>query len=64
MGIRFLDGEDPLEEGTGNPLQYSCLENSMERGNQQLGKKQLERGGAHAGSTSAKQESAEGTVLF
>ena len=32
--------------------------------NQQLGKKQLERGGAHAGSTSAKQESAEGTVLF
>ena len=21
-----------LEEGNGNPLQYSCLENSMERG--------------------------------
>jgi len=21
-----------LEEGTGNPLQYSCLENSMDRG--------------------------------
>ena len=24
--------EDPLEEGTGNPLQYSCLENPMDRG--------------------------------
>ena len=24
-------GEDPLEEGTGNPLQYSCLENPMDR---------------------------------
>ena len=23
----ILGGEDPLEEGTGNPLQYSCLEN-------------------------------------
>ena len=24
--------EDPIEEGKGNPLQYSCLENPMERG--------------------------------
>ena len=24
--------EDPLEEGMANPLQYSCLENPMERG--------------------------------
>ena len=24
-----LAGEDPLEKGHGNPLQYSCLENSM-----------------------------------
>ena len=24
--------EDPLDEGNGNPLQYSCLENSMDRG--------------------------------
>ena len=23
---------DELGEGTGNPLQYSCLENSMDRG--------------------------------
>ena len=23
-----LGGEDPLEKGMGNPLQYSCLENS------------------------------------
>ena len=27
-----LDQEDPLEEGIGNPLQYSCLENPMDRG--------------------------------
>ena len=27
-----LGGEDPLEEGIGNPLQYSCLENLMDRG--------------------------------
>ena len=24
--------EDPLEEGMANPLQYSCLENPMDRG--------------------------------
>ena len=24
--------EDPLEEENGNPTQYSCLENSMDRG--------------------------------
>ena len=24
--------EDPLEEENGNPLQYSCLENPMDRG--------------------------------
>ena len=30
--IRFLDWEDPLEKGNGYPLQYSCLENSMDRG--------------------------------
>ena len=28
----ILGGEDPLEEGTGIPLQYSCLENPMDRG--------------------------------
>ena len=27
-----LGQEDPLEEGIGNPLQYSCLENPMGRG--------------------------------
>ena len=27
-----LGGEDPLEEGIGNPLQYSCLGNLMDRG--------------------------------
>ena len=26
--VRSLGGEDPLEGGHGNPLQYSCLENS------------------------------------
>ena len=25
-------GEDPAGEGNGNPLQYSCLENPMDRG--------------------------------
>ena len=24
--------EDPLENGNGNPLQYSCLKNSMDKG--------------------------------
>ena len=24
--------EDPLENGNGNPLQYSCLENPMDQG--------------------------------
>ena len=27
-----LGPEDPLEKGNGNPLQYSCLENPMDRG--------------------------------
>ena len=26
-GVPSLDQEDPLEEGNGSPLQYSCLEN-------------------------------------
>ena len=25
--VQSLGGEDPLGEGNGNPLQYSCLEN-------------------------------------
>jgi len=25
--VRSLGGEDPLEGGQGNPLQYSCLKN-------------------------------------
>ena len=29
--VRSLGQEDPLEKN-GNPLQYSCLENSMDRG--------------------------------
>ena len=29
--VQSLSQEDPLEKG-GNPLQYSCLENSMDRG--------------------------------
>ena len=29
--VRPLDQEDPLEKGNGNPLQYSCLENPMDR---------------------------------
>ena len=30
--VQSLGGEDPLGEGNGNPLQSSCLENSMDRG--------------------------------
>ena len=30
--VRSLCGEDPLEEGKRNPLQYSCLENPTDRG--------------------------------
>ena len=30
--VQSLVQEDRLEEETGNPLQYSCLENSMDRG--------------------------------
>ena len=30
--IQSLGPEDPLEEEMGNPLQYSCLENPMDRG--------------------------------
>ena len=29
--VRFLGQEDALEKGMTNPLQYSCLENSMDR---------------------------------
>ena len=30
--VRYLGQEDPLEEKYGNPLQYSCLKNSIDRG--------------------------------
>ena len=30
--VRSLGQEDSLEKGNGYPLQYSCLENSMDRG--------------------------------
>ena len=30
--VQSLSWEDPLEKGTGYPLQHSCLENSMDRG--------------------------------
>ena len=30
--VQFLGQEDPLEKGIGNPLQYSCLGNPMDRG--------------------------------
>ena len=31
-GVQFLGQEDPTREGNGYPLQYSCLENSVDRG--------------------------------
>jgi len=30
--VLFLGWEDPLEKKNNNPLQYSCLENPMDRG--------------------------------
>ena len=30
--IRDTGWEDPLEEGYGDPVRYSCLENPMDRG--------------------------------
>ena len=30
--VGSLDWEDSTGEGNGNPLQYSCLENSLDRG--------------------------------
>ena len=30
--VQSLGQDDPLEKGMANPLQYSCLENSMDRG--------------------------------
>ena len=33
--VQSLGQEDPTGEGNGNPLQYSCLENSMDRGAEQ-----------------------------
>ena len=30
--VQSLGQEDPLEKGIANPLQYPCLENSMDRG--------------------------------
>ena len=32
MQVQSPGQEDPLEEGMANPLQYSCLENPMDRG--------------------------------
>ena len=32
MLVRFLSWENLLGGGHGNPLQYSCLENPMDRG--------------------------------
>ena len=35
MQVQSLGREDPLEKGNGNPLQYACLENPMDRGSGQ-----------------------------
>ena len=32
MQVRSLGGEEPLKKGNGNPLQYSCLGDPMDRG--------------------------------
>ena len=45
MWVQFPGQEDPLEEGLANPLQYSCLENSMDRGPGRLPSMGLQRVG-------------------
>ena len=30
--VQYLGQGDPLEEENGNPLQYSCLKNAMDKG--------------------------------
>ena len=43
--VPSLGWEDPLKEGSGNPLQYSCLENPRQRslmGDSQWGCKELD----------------------
>ena len=40
-----LGWEDPPEKGKGYPLQYSCLENSMDRGAWQAASMGLQRVG-------------------
>ena len=32
MWVQSLSQKDPLEKENGNPLQYSCLRNAMDRG--------------------------------
>ena len=32
MQVQSLDEEDTLEKKNGNPFQYSCLENPMDKG--------------------------------
>ena len=34
--VQSLGQKDPVEKGNGNPLQYSCLENPMDRGSWQV----------------------------
>jgi len=36
MWVQSLGQEDLLDGGQGNPLQYSCLENPMDRGTGRL----------------------------
>ena len=43
MRVQSLSWEDPLEEG--NPLQYSCLENPMDRGAWRATVHKVARGG-------------------
>ena len=40
MQVQSLGQEDPPKEGNGNPLQYSCLENPMDRRDNPWGHKE------------------------
>ena len=43
--VQSLGQEDPLEKEAGHPLQYSCLENPVDRGARRAGVHELLKSG-------------------
>ena len=47
--VQFLGGEDLPEKGNGSPLQYSCMENPMDKGSWHAAVHQLQKVGHDSG---------------